>query len=257
MVIPAFVIPHCPFLDTLLGHVQRDMDPAVPAPGGTHDAQLNGIQGMPGIPAGNIRQKIQGLLIDHRVVSSHPPVPVVDSFFQKLPHRLHGNGFQFKNNRTGQQSPVDFKIWIFRGCADKNQRAILHKGKQIILLGFIETMDLVNKQNRPPGIHSLQLPGLRHHLFHILFAGHRGVDLGKLSAGGVGNHPCQGGFARAGRPVENHGADLIRLDGPVKQLVLSDDMFLACHFLQRPGTHSCRQGSLLLHIVIPHIIKYI
>lgn len=52
---------------------------------------------------------------------------------------------QFKNDGAGNQRSIYLKIRIFRRCPDQNDRSILDKRKQIILLAFIETVNLVDK----------------------------------------------------------------------------------------------------------------
>ena len=50
-------------------------------------------------------------------------------------------------------------------------------------------------------------------------------------------------------------AQLIRLDSPVKQLVLSDNMLLPHHLVQRGWPEPGGQRSLLLHRIASHIVK--
>ncbi len=128
MAVAGLVIPHCPLLYTLLSHIQRDMNPTVLPPAGGEDSKLHGVEDVPGIPAGDIRQKFQSVLLNHRIVNPHAPVTVIDRPFDQLPHCLHRQGFQLKQQRTGQQRPVDLKIWIFCGSSHQNQSAVLHKG---------------------------------------------------------------------------------------------------------------------------------
>ena len=116
-------------------------------------------------------------------------------------------------------------------------------------------MDLVDEQDRLFPVHAPVLLGLLHHRFHVVFPGYRGVDLPEIRTGGVGDDLGQRGFAGARRAVKNHGADLVRLDRPVQQPVFSNDVLLAHHLVQRPGTQPGRQRTLLFHRIFPHIIK--
>ena len=118
-------------------------------------------------------------------------------------------------------------------------------------------MYLIDKENGPLSVHPLDFLGFCHHFLHVFLAGYRGVDLGKFGTGGAGDNLCQSSLAGARRPIEDYGTDLIRLDGPIEQLIPADDMLLPHYLLQRPGTHSGRQGSLFFHVAASHIVKYI
>ncbi len=257
MVVPGLVVPGRPLLDALLGHVQGDVDPAVLAAAGAHDAKLDGVQGMPGVPAGDVRQKVQGILLNHRAVSPHAPIRIIDRLFQELPDSLHGNGLQLKDDGSGQQCPVDLEVRVLRGGPYQYDSAVFHKGQQIVLLGLVEAMDLIDEKDGALAVHPLDFPGLGHHFLHVLLSGHSGVDLGELGAGGAGDDLGQSGLARARRAVEDDGADLVRLDGPVEQLVPADDVLLPRYLIQGPGAHPGGQGSLRFHIVASHIVEYV
>ena len=141
---------------------------------------------------------------------------------------------QLKNAGSGKKSPVYLKIRIFRRRTDQDQGSILYKGKKIILLSLVKAVDLVYKQNGSFAVHSPAVLCGGHNLLHILFSGHCGVDLLKFSAGGVGNNLCQRGFSGPWRAVENKRSKFVRFDGAVKELVLSNDMLLPHHLIQRP-----------------------
>ena len=255
MIIPVLVIAHNPLLNALLRHLQRDVNlPVLRALSG-HNPQFDGVQCMSGISARKLSQEIQRFFLDHGIVRAHSPIPVIYRLAQQFFHCLRRNGLQLENNGSGNQRAVDLKIRILGGGTDQDQSPVLHKGQQIILLALVEPMNLVYKKKGALAVHTLKFPGFGHHFLHILFAGHSGVDLGEFGAGTVGNYPGQSGLARAGRPVKDHGTDLICLNRPVQQLILADDMLLPHHLIQRPGTHPGRQGRLLLHIGASHIFK--
>ena len=162
----------------------------------------------------------------------------------QLPDILLLQGLQLKNTRPGQQRPVHLKIWIFRGCADEDQRAVLHKGQKVVLLSLVETVNLVHEQDGFLPIHAHVVLGRMHHFLHVFFSGHRGVDLPEIGAGGVGDHLGQRGFSRARRSVKDNGAQLVRLDGPVQKLVPAHNVLLAHHLVQRFGAQPGGQRRL-------------
>ena len=116
-------------------------------------------------------------------------------------------------------------------------------------------MDLVNKKNRLLSIHTQIVLGFFYHLFHVLFSRYGSVDLPEPGAGGIGDHFRQGSLSCSRRAVKNNAAQFVRFDSPVKQLILSNDMFLAHNLIQSGGPQSGGQRGLLLQILFFHIIK--
>ena len=118
-------------------------------------------------------------------------------------------------------------------------------------------MDLIHEQYGFPSVHANVILGLLHHLLHVLFSRHRGVNLPEIRTGGIGNDLGQSCLPGSRRSVKNNGAQLIRLYGPVQQLILSHNMLLPHHLIQGPWTEPGCQRRLPLHILFSHIIKQI
>ena len=149
---------------------------------------------------------------------------------------------QLKDHGSGKQRAVYLKVWVLRGGPDEDQRAVLHEGEQVILLTFIEAMDLVHEHDGPLAVHAQVFFRLRHHGLHVLLPRHRGVDLGKGRAGGVRDHLGQCGLPGPGRPVKDDGAQLVRLNGTIKKPPLPDDVLLPHYLVQCPGPQPRSQG---------------
>lgn len=60
-----------------------------------------------------------------------------------------------QNDGARQKRRIHLEIRIFRCGSDQNDRAVLDKRKQIVLLSLVETMDLIDKQDRFLSIHAL------------------------------------------------------------------------------------------------------
>ncbi len=74
--VPSFVVPYHTLLDTFLCHFQGEMYLAVFAALCGHYPQFHRIQGMSGIPARQICQKVQRIFIYNCLISAHSPVIV-------------------------------------------------------------------------------------------------------------------------------------------------------------------------------------
>ena len=89
------------------------------------------------------------------MISSHAPFHIVNCpMNQEYVISSLDKGFNSNNDGSGNQCSVYLKIWIFCGGADKNQRPVFHKRQKIILLSFVEAVNLIYKQNRPFSVHS-------------------------------------------------------------------------------------------------------
>ncbi len=71
-----------------------------------------------------------------------------------------------------------------------------------------------------------------------------GVEGDEVGLGAVGDHPGQGGLARARRTIEDQAAQLVRLDGPAQQAAWADDVILAHELVQGARAHTVRQGGV-------------
>ena len=116
-------------------------------------------------------------------------------------------------------------------------------------------MDLIHKQDGLLSVHAQGILRLLYNVLHILFPGYGGIDLAEPGAGGIGDHLRQGGFSRSRRAVKDHRAQLVGLDGPVQQLILSYYMVLSHHLVQGHRPHPRGQRCFLFHRICPHIIK--
>ena len=88
---------------------------------------------------------------------------------------------QDQHLRAAQKGGVELEAWVFGGRADQRDRAILHEGKEAVLLGAIEAMDLVDKQQGLPSGHAPRT-GRFEHSFQIRNAGENRRDLFKGKA---------------------------------------------------------------------------
>ena len=177
MVIPGLVVFDHALLDTFTGNRKRDVNLPVCTPLRRQHAEFDRRECRAGIPVRNIRQKFQRIVINHSIISAQSLFPVGYRTENQCPDIILRQTLQLKNDGSGQQSSVDLKIRILCRCTDQNDRAVLHERKQIILLPLIEAMNLIDKEDRLPAVHSLVVLRLRDHFLHVLLAGRSRIDL--------------------------------------------------------------------------------
>ena len=169
---------------------------------------------------------------------------------------LLAQGVQDKHPAARQQRAVDFKGRIFRSSADQNDAALFHKGQKRVLLGLVEAVNFVHKDQRALAVTPVFL-GLLHYGADLAdAAGHGGkVDEGRFRM--PRDDARQRGLAHARRTPEDHGGEMIAFDQAGKHLAGAQQVTLAHKFVQRAGTKPCGQGlcsvpvkkRLLLHAV--------
>src|SRR4051795_2671009 len=150
--------------------------------------------------------------------------------------------------RPRQQRGVELERRVFRGGADQHHGAVFHHGQKRILLRAVETMHLVDKQQRAlahlaPGARGVE------HLLQIGDAGkHRG-NLLEMQLGGIRQQPRHGGLAGAGRPPKHQRPQRARLQHPRQRAVGAQDVILADDIGQRLRASSIGQRTrrVLLH----------
>ena len=257
MIVAAFIIIYHPLLDAFGGNIHCNMDNAVFAPVRGQDTEFYGVERISGIAACHICQKIKRILINLSMKTAHALLCIFHSSSQKDFYIFFFQRFQLKDAGSGNQSTVYLKIRILRSRSDQDHGPILHKGEKVILLSFVEPVDLVDKEDRLPAVHPLQIFCFLYDLFHIFFPGYCRIDLLKLRTCRIGDHLCQSRLSCSRRPVEDDRTEFVRLDRPVKQLIFSYDMLLSHHFIQRRRTHSRCQRRFFFLICLSHIIKQI
>ena len=122
-------------------------------------------------------------------------------------------------------------------------------GKQRVLLGLVEAVNLVDEQQRPLAAAGQVVAGLVEHFAQLLHAaGHR-RKLAELALARGRQQPGQRRLARARRAVEDHRAQPIGRQQSPQQLSLAQKMLLADELVERRRPHPRRQRLGLAEIV--------
>ena len=191
------------------------MDESVLTSGSGKDAKLDSVEGISGISAGHVCKEVQSVIIYLGFVVSHSLCLVIDCAKDELFDFGNLKGFQLKDNRTGDQSSIYFKIRILSCSADENNRSVFNEREEIVLLAFIEAVNLINEEDGFLSVHAQILLSFFYYGFHVFFSCYRGINLGKFCTCGVGNHLCQSGFSCSGRTVEDNRGQFVCFDSSV------------------------------------------
>lgn len=131
------------------------------------------------------------------------------------------------------------------GGSNKPDCSAFEVGEQSILLGFVETMDFVDEQNRR--LVPKSLIGACGFNFGPDFCdvGFDAVERFESGPGGSGDHAGEGGFARSGWSVENEGGEAVGFDGPPEEFAGSENVLLSRDLFEAAGAHAGGEGFVL------------
>ena len=123
------------------------------------------------------------------------------------------------------------KEGILGGRPNQDYRAIFDPGQQRILLGLVEAVNLVNKEDGAASVLATKFLGSSNRFPDVFHPGQYSINRNEVGAGGVGNNLGQGGFAGSRRAEEK---SVTRADRPES---------LAAEVAPGPTTASCPMNS--------------
>ena len=141
---------------------------------------------------------------------------------------------------SGQEGPIQLERRVLRSRPDQGDHPLLHPGQEAVLLGPVETVNLIHEQEG--GLSRLApKPGLLEGLLQVRDAGEDGGDLLELVAGRLGQQPGDGGLADPGRAPEHHGGQPATGRHPPDRPLGRQEVVLACDLAERTGPQALRQ----------------
>ena len=152
---------------------------------------------------------------------------------------------QYEDLASGQEGPVQFEGRVLGGGTDQGDHPLLHPGQEAVLLGAIETVDFIHKQEG--GLSRMAPdPGLLEGLLEVRHPGKDGGDLLKLVARRLGEEPGDGRLAHPGRAPEDHGGQPARGRHAPDGTLGRQKVVLPSHLAKRPRPQTlgqrCRIG---------------
>jgi len=156
-----------------------------------------------------------------------------------------GQGFEAPDAHPRQERRVDLEVRILGGRPDERHGSVLDVGKQRVLLGLVEAVDLVEEQDRPRPVQVQPLLRLCDRAPDLDDTGHHGrhrremrTHLGREKAG-------EAGLAGPGRTPQQQRGQVSPGDAPAQGTALADEVHLADELIEGPRPHPGREGLAL------------
>ncbi len=210
------------------------------------DRQLQGVEDAAGVAVGDVNQMGQGVVVNRHVQLAVAAFGIGQRLARDREEICLGERLELEDAATADERLVDLKIRVLGGRADQDHRAVLDPRQQRVLLGFVEAVHFVYKEDGAlPELAAAILRGGDGRA-DVGDAGQHRVDGDEVRPRGVGDDARQRGLAGAGRPVEDHRAELVGLNRATQEAAWPHDVLLADELVQRARPHPGGERRFLL-----------
>ena len=139
-----------------------------------------------------------------------------------------------------EQRRDDLEGRILRGRADEDDISGFHVGQKSVLLGLVEAMHFVDKNNGPAS-GAPRVFGGGHHVLDLANAAEHRAEGDKFGVRAARDQARERGLAAAGRSPQNHRAEIVAFDGHAQRLAGAEQRLLPGKLLERARTHPLGQ----------------
>ncbi|EQD36798.1 glycine/D-amino acid oxidase, partial [mine drainage metagenome] len=174
--------------------------------------ELQHVERAPAIAVGGARDQLQRGRLRLQPERAEPPLAIGERRAQQAHQSRLLERLQHIHPRPRQQRAHHFERRILRRGADEGERTVLQIRQERVLLRLVESVHLIEKQDRrPPIVIALGARRLDRGAY-VLHARHHGRERDELRLAAPGDQSGQGGLAGAGRAPQNHRVQPAGLD---------------------------------------------
>jgi len=225
-------------LDGVLGHGEGVADDAVGVGLCGERADLEGVERAARVAVAQLGDVVERLVGQLDTVGAKPPLGVGQRAAHDELDVVGGQGPELEDLRARDERGHDGEEGVVGGGADEQHHALLHVGQQHVLLGLVESVDLVDEEHGALAGVPAAVPGRGEHLAHLGHAAGRGVEPLEPRTRGVRDDVGERRLARARRPVEDHRRQPIGVEHTPKQFPRAEEVALADELLGHPRPHA-------------------
>ena len=216
----------------------RDFDDRRLGGFGVGGRRFEQVEGPPGVAAGGLGNEREAVVVEPEVARAEPPRDVVEGALDDPRDRLRRERLEDDDLAAGQERAVQLERRVLGRGADEDDVPGFDVREEDVLLGAVEPVDLVEKQDRALALTGAQTPRLLEDLAHLLDARRDGrvrqEERGRLR----GDQARQGRLPDTRRPPEDEGRHAILGDRPPQEPVGADDGLRALDLVEGARPHA-------------------
>jgi hypothetical protein len=213
-------------LHRVLGVLERHA--RVPPPAGGRARELQRVQRRPGVAPGARGEELDDLVGQLDALA----LPGVDRAPQEDLEVAGLERVELVDLRPGDQRGVDLEVRVLGRRPDQRHDGVLHRRQQLVLLGLVEAMDLVEEEDRRASAASA-LGRPREYLADFGLAGVDGRELLERRRRVDGGEPRDRRLAGARRAVQDHRVDVPGLERGAQRRALAQQVALPDDVVER------------------------
>lgn len=160
----------------------------------------------------------------------------------ELTEVLGSKGGENVDLSAAEQGGIDFKRWVFGGGADEGEQTAFDVREEGVLLGFVEAVDFVDKENGALTVLEGK-PGFGDGFADVFDAGEDGGNGKELGIEALGKDVGEGGFADAGAAPKEHGVGDTAFESGAQRFAGVDEVLLADHIVEGVWAEAFGEGS--------------
>ncbi len=211
---------------------------------GKFGSDFEGVEGIAGVAGGVRGDGFEDAFVGGQVEGSQAPFGVGEGTVEEGDDLWLLEGAEGVDAAAGEERGVDLEAGVLGGGANEADAAALDVGEEGVLLGLVETMDLVDEEDGA-GAKVGGLFGFDHDLLDFFYAGEDGGEFDEAGGGDVGDDLGKRGFADAGRAPEDERGGVVIFDLQAERFAGCEEMGLAEEFVERAGSHALGERGAL------------
>ena len=211
-------------------------------------ADFQGAERPPCVAVANLGEKVERVLYCMDRPGAEAAFLVGQSALEHRLDLLARQRLKRENLAAAQERRIDGEKRVLRRRPNKNDAAFLDIGQKHILLGAVETVQLIDEEDGTSASVGQLGACFFEQLAHFLDADRDRIDLTEDALRLVGDDMSERGLAAPGRAVEEDGAEPIGLQQASQQFAFAEEVLLAGEFIQRTRPHAGGQRLRLLQV---------
>ena len=148
-----------------------------------------------------------------------------------------GERLQAVYAESREQRRVDLEVGVLGGRPDEGHRAVLDMGQERVLLRLVETVYLIDEQQRLRAVEAEPLARFGDDRPDFGDAAHDGGDCDEASGYRLRQHTGKARLAASGRPPQEYRSEVALLEGSPEGSAFADEVLVAHDLIESPRAH--------------------